>query len=125
MIDESEKACNREMDFSRDGMALGRSATESPTSRTMRTPPPSAASASSDNRVLTRGLARLTPLNLQVLFIYTEVHKVIYDKDIQCALLSEVTNISFSIATMSSVSNNRLFLKSTVPVCCILPVNTY
>lgn len=82
MVDESEKACKREMDVSRDRMALGRSLSESPTSRNMGTPPPSAASASSDNRVLTHGLARLTPLHLQVLFIYTELHKVIYDKDI-------------------------------------------
>ncbi|XP_051726460.1 IQ motif-containing protein H isoform X1 [Ctenopharyngodon idella] len=72
---ESEKACKREMDVSRDGMALGRSSTESPTSRTMRTPPPSAASASSDNRVLTRGLARLTPLNLQSIPVPAAVSK--------------------------------------------------
>jgi len=82
LIDESEKSCKREMDVSRDKIALGRSSSESPTFRNMRTPPPSAASASSDNRVLTHALARLTPLNLQVLFIYTEVHTVIYDKDI-------------------------------------------
>ncbi|XP_065135070.2 IQ motif-containing protein H [Paramisgurnus dabryanus] len=45
-------------------MALGRS-TEGQTSGTMRTPPPSAASTSTDNRVMTHGLARLIPLNPQ------------------------------------------------------------
>ncbi|XP_048024439.1 LOW QUALITY PROTEIN: IQ motif-containing protein H [Megalobrama amblycephala] len=74
-MDESEKACKREMDVCRDGMALGRSSTESPASRTMRTPPPSAASASSDNRVLTRGFARLTPLNLQSIPVPAAVSK--------------------------------------------------
>uniref|UniRef100_A0A672T222 IQ motif-containing protein H-like n=1 Tax=Sinocyclocheilus grahami TaxID=75366 RepID=A0A672T222_SINGR len=78
---ESERASKLEMDVSRDEMALGRSGTESPAFRTIRTPPPSAASASSDNGVLNRGIARLTPLNLQVIFIY-DIHKVIYDKDI-------------------------------------------
>ncbi|XP_016143366.1 IQ motif-containing protein H [Sinocyclocheilus grahami] len=62
---ESERASKLEMDVSRDEMALGRSGTESPAFRTIRTPPPSAASASSDNGVLNRGIARLTPLNLQ------------------------------------------------------------
>nr|XP_055030438.1 IQ motif-containing protein H isoform X1 [Misgurnus anguillicaudatus] len=64
-MDESEKARKWQVVVNReDGMALGRS-TEGQTSRTMRTPPPSAASTSTDNRVLTYGLARLTPLNPQ------------------------------------------------------------
>ncbi|XP_073707067.1 IQ motif-containing protein H [Garra rufa] len=67
---ESEEASKLEMDVSRDG----RSATESPGSRTMRTPPPSAASASSDN-VLIRGVARLTPLNLQSVPVPAAVSK--------------------------------------------------
>lgn len=82
IIDESQRASKLEMDVSRDEMALGRSGTESPLSRTIHTPPPSAASASSDNGVLNRGIARLIPLNLQVVFIYTDTHKVMYDKDI-------------------------------------------
>ncbi|RXN18242.1 IQ domain-containing H isoform X1 [Labeo rohita] len=73
--DESEKASKLEMDVSRDGTALGRSATESPPSRTIRTPPPSAASASSDNGVLNRGIARLTPLNLQSIPVSAAVSK--------------------------------------------------
>ncbi|XP_056621616.1 IQ motif-containing protein H isoform X2 [Triplophysa dalaica] len=64
-MDEREKACKWQIDVNReDGMALGRSA-EGPTSSTMRTPPPSAASISSENRVLVNGLARLIPLNPQ------------------------------------------------------------
>lgn len=80
IIDELERASKLEMDVSRDEMALGRSGTESPSSRTIHTPPPSAASASSDNDVLNRGIARLTPL--KVVFIYTDIHKVAYNKDI-------------------------------------------
>ncbi|XP_067276603.1 IQ motif-containing protein H isoform X2 [Pseudorasbora parva] len=72
---ESENACKQEMDVTRDGMADGRSVTESPTFKTMRTPPPSVASASSDNRPLTHGLARLTPLNLQSIPVPAAVSK--------------------------------------------------
>uniref|UniRef100_A0A672N890 IQ motif containing H n=1 Tax=Sinocyclocheilus grahami TaxID=75366 RepID=A0A672N890_SINGR len=74
MIDESEKASKLEMDVSRDGMALGRSATESPASRTILTPPPSAASASSDNEVLNCGIADLPHLTFRYyLFILTYI----------------------------------------------------
>nr|AAI61661.1 Si:dkey-246a16.2 protein [Danio rerio] len=72
---ESKKVYKQEMDVRRDGMALRRSAMESAESRLIRAPPPSAASASSDNRVLTRGLARLSPLNPQSLAVPAVVSK--------------------------------------------------
>ncbi|XP_051580204.1 IQ motif-containing protein H-like [Myxocyprinus asiaticus] len=75
-MDVSEKACKWKMDVSReDGMALGWSTTEGLPFRTIRTPPPSAASISSDNRVLIHGLARLTPLNLENVPVPTAVSK--------------------------------------------------
>ncbi|XP_042600039.1 IQ motif-containing protein H isoform X2 [Cyprinus carpio] len=73
--DESERASKLEMDVSKDKMAFGRSGTETPASRTIYTPPPSAASASSDNGVLNRGIARLTPLNRQSISVPAAVSK--------------------------------------------------
>ncbi|XP_051953537.1 IQ motif-containing protein H-like [Xyrauchen texanus] len=74
--DVSEKSYKWEIDLSReDGMAIGWSTTAGLTSRSICTPPPSAASINSDNRVLAHGLARLSPLKPQNVPLPTAVSK--------------------------------------------------